>query len=223
MSHRIAGPICVNKVGSRWIDAGTLCRSRSAPPGPLRTEAPRLPWPLRMLSSMILAATPEESDGKVDPQTIIKIYIDEIQKTPFGGSDEGKPVVRMLKHLSKYKKISFKDMDDRGGFSLGEITVNQDFYDNNNMWKTMCTLVHEGSHAVWDANHPPKRGTPEKHESLVQDELIAETNELKMYEWSKRTFHGVTDDELEQRLQKLRDNKLKASIEQWMDAGSASY
>lgn len=231
MSHRIAGPICLTKVGPGWIDDGTLCRSRSTPPGPLRPVAPRdpdsynlnhssphLPGPVRMLSSLLLAATPDDAGGTVDPQTMIKIYIGEIQKTPFGKSDAGKPIVRMLKHLHSNQKISFEEMDDRGSFSLGEITVNKDFF--NNVWKSMCTLVHEASHAVWDAHHAQKE---QKHEDLVQDELIAETNELRMYEWSKTQYHGIRDEVLERRQEKLRDNKLKAAIEQWMDADTLSH
>ncbi len=234
MSHRIPGSICLTKVGSRWIDDGTLCRSRSTPPGPLRPVSPRhpasydinyssphLPGPFRMLASLILAATPDGTEGTVDPQTMIKIDIGEIQKTPFGRSETGQAIVRILKHLNNHKKIKFEETDDRGGFLLGEITVNKDFY--NNLWKSMCTLVHEASHAVWDANHPAKKGKPEKHEDLVEDEVIAETNELEMYKWSKTKFHGVTDAELEKRLEKLQDNKLRAAIEEWMDAGTVSH
>jgi hypothetical protein len=34
MGTRPPGPICSARVGTDWIDAGTLCRSRSTPPGP---------------------------------------------------------------------------------------------------------------------------------------------------------------------------------------------
>jgi hypothetical protein len=29
------GPLCVSEVGANWIDEGTMCRSRSSPPGPI--------------------------------------------------------------------------------------------------------------------------------------------------------------------------------------------
>jgi len=33
MGGELPGPICVSKVGRDWIDAGTLCRAKSSPPG----------------------------------------------------------------------------------------------------------------------------------------------------------------------------------------------
>ena len=38
MGHgRVPGPICSTRVGDNWIDDGTLCRAKSAPPGPVGT------------------------------------------------------------------------------------------------------------------------------------------------------------------------------------------
>ncbi|MBI4579693.1 MAG: hypothetical protein HY718_08330 [Planctomycetes bacterium] len=34
MGERLPGPTCGAKLGSDWIDDGTMCRSRSSPPGP---------------------------------------------------------------------------------------------------------------------------------------------------------------------------------------------
>ena len=35
MRSRIPGPLCGYKLGTDWIDDGTMCLSRSSPPGPL--------------------------------------------------------------------------------------------------------------------------------------------------------------------------------------------
>lgn len=36
MAERVPGPICTSRLGDDWIDEGTLCLSRSSPPGPCR-------------------------------------------------------------------------------------------------------------------------------------------------------------------------------------------
>ncbi len=35
MGERIPGPLCTFRLGMFWIDSGTMCRSRSSPPGPV--------------------------------------------------------------------------------------------------------------------------------------------------------------------------------------------
>src|SRR5262245_13448344 len=46
MAERPPGPLCTTQVGSEWIDQGTGCRSRTAPPGPAgvsKSSSPELP------------------------------------------------------------------------------------------------------------------------------------------------------------------------------------
>ena len=39
MGKRVPGPICSTRVGDDWIDGGTLCRTKSAPPSPVGVAA----------------------------------------------------------------------------------------------------------------------------------------------------------------------------------------
>jgi hypothetical protein len=39
MGGRVPGPVCSSRVGDDWIDDGTLCRAKSAPPGPAKAPA----------------------------------------------------------------------------------------------------------------------------------------------------------------------------------------
>lgn len=230
MGYQIPGPICSYKLGSDWIDEGTLCRSRSVAPGPLG-----------MLMSMVMAAAPpSEEDGEErarqkwrrnnelekkleagnlerDTPGHIAKCIAKLRRLPLGAwrsSQERDLILTQLKELNKTNKIKWVDQDDRGSHLGGEITIKLDFHWGSweaDAWmRSAPVLVHEGTHAVWKNRHFDhfRMKWKNDHQKSYKDhpkgeDLIAE----ETYAWENelKVFEalqrqGLSDMELEQRL-----------------------
>ena len=177
MSNRIPGPICSSKLGSDWIDEGTLCRSQSSAGGPLG-----------MLMSMVMAADPpplsederalqkwrkdNELEKKQSKESLerdtpnhIKKCIAKLAQLSIGprgawrSSQERDLILKKLEALNKANMIKWLENieDGRGGHDRGEITVAVDLHwgnwDEDAWMKSAPVLVHEGTHAVWNDRH----------------------------------------------------------------------
>jgi hypothetical protein len=200
--------MCSSRLGPDWIDDGTMCRSRSSPPGPLR-----------FVMSLVMGAAPEHHKNldleKVQAeQAMIGYDIDCIADSPLGSTPDGRRIVDLLRRLHAAGAIAYGETDDdRGHFYGTGITVNKDF--SGNLCKTIPTLVHEASHATWRARNPILKGHKESLKASVDNELYAEENELAIYKWlkdEKKLCSG--DPELDLRLDRQKQGSLKSVIEE---------
>jgi hypothetical protein len=226
-----------------------MCRSRSEPRVPLGSQPvgdrgndrrAAVPTAIRLAISLIMAAAPEESlasdeapkAAKSKPQpyeerfpdakTMIDADIAQIAQSPWGGTNEGKEIVRRLRGLN----IKYGDTEgDRGSIIGNDVLVNESYYFN--AWKTILELVHEGSHANWDwhKHHGPRTGkkSTDPREDNIEDELQAQKNQLVIYRWLKRKFPGFTDSEMEKRLTQEADGTLRNAIEQRIQSGESQH
>ena len=230
MGHQIPGPICSHKLGSDWIDEGTLSRSRSGAPGPLG-----------MLMSMVIGAAPPSEEAGEDrvrqewrrnnelekkleagnlerdtPRHIAQC-IAKLRGLPlraWRSSQERDLILTHLMELNKTNKIKWVDQDDRGSHMGGEITIRLDLHWGSweaDAWmKSAPVLVHEGTHGVWNKHHFDGYRTKWKHDHQKSykdhpkgEDLIAE----ETYAWENelKIFEalqplGLSDPELERRL-----------------------
>ncbi len=226
MAGQKPGPICSSKLGPDWIDAGTMCRSRTSPPGPLgcdctqlpapeadRSSSPHMPLAMRLATSLVMGATPKKPERLEGEKAMIQYDIELIAGSPFGLTPEGRKIVKVLHDLDARDGIAYGETGGaRGDFYGTGITVNKDYH--GNACQTILELVHEASHATWRAKHPLVKGKPESLKEATDNELFAQENELKIYTWLKDKQHLiVSDPEMEQRLKRQADGTLRSVIE----------
>ncbi len=209
---RKPGIICGSDVGPKWIDSGTLSRTRSGGGGPLG-----------MVAAMFMGASPETplTDDPTDPrniQVIIKDNIGYIARTPFGRKPKGREVVELLKTLNQSFNITYGDTleDSRGDWD--GTTIRMDDACRYNRWKTIVEMVHEGSHALWRKQHAKSTDggiNLNLNKEIVDEELAAQENQLEMYLYLRRHERTCPVDEgLEIRLRRQARGQLRKAIEE---------
>ena len=214
MDNQIPGPICSSRLGPDWIDKGTMCRSRSGTPGPLR-----------LLMSLVLGAAPvagrtAENDKKQETVAMMHADILAIANSGFGRTREGRAIVSALQVLNNSGKIEYAETfgEGRGDWDGETLRVNENY--RGKMYPTILELVHEASHALWRKDHPKKANDRERREDDIADELHAEENQLIVYKFLKQT-KGYEDQEMEQRLQRQAGGTLRQTIAQRYDEAKA--
>jgi hypothetical protein len=201
MADQKPGGICSSELGANWIDGGTTCLSRTLSPA----------HSTHVASGAVATGPKTRLDGE---KAMIGDHIDRIAKSRLGKTPEGQKIVEHLRRLDARDSVAYGETDgDRGHFYGTGITVNKDFYQD--VCKTMATLVHEGSHSTWRAEHPPKEGEVESLKQAVDNEFRAQQSELAIYQWLKddKKMCGP-DSVLELRLERLKRGTLRSVIEQ---------
>lgn len=76
MGERLPGPICGSSLGADWIDQGTMNRSRSAPPGPIRLSiaqmgpSEKIEAALRRSLPMMPAEARDQIQAMLSPESL---------------------------------------------------------------------------------------------------------------------------------------------------------
>lgn len=200
MGDKPAGPLCLTKAGKKWVDGGTLCQARSPKPGPAGLKAGKVIEVNRRGKGQ----PPELSAD----EAMLSGAVSVLEESPFAGSQEGKQVLTLLRGLLQQKQIEFGDVeDDRGGFDGTSIIVNQEY--RGNLLRTVPTLVHEATHALYRRAHPLQPGKQETLEELTENEYRSERNEVEIYVWLRDEKKWGEDSILNRRAglgTKLRDD-----------------
>lgn len=206
MAGNKPGPTCSSNVGPNWIDAGTTCRARSGPSGPLG-----------ILMSLVMGASPQTGESKEEQRAtmaMITYDIDVISDSPFGKTAEGKDIVKRLRSLNSRGKVAYGgNMDGtRGDWDGQIIRIDERF--RGNAFRTITELVHEASHARWRSGHPLVKGQVSSLKGNVDDELRARENQLIIYKYLKEKKGCPEDIELELRLRQQAAGTMRQSIEE---------
>jgi hypothetical protein len=214
MANRRPGPICSSQFGPDWIDTGTMCRSRSIPPGPRGFEASHIPVVFRLTMSLVIGAAPNKQRRSPVEKAMLGDDIERIARSPFGRTPEGRDIVELLRNLDAHERIAYGETGGaRGDFYGTGITVNKDYY--GNMCKTILEMVHEASHAMWRAKHPIRKGKVESVKEAADNELYAQENQLQIYTWLKDAQRLCNPDpEMELRLERQARGTLRSVIEE---------
>jgi hypothetical protein len=163
-----------------------------------------------MFMSLVLGATPNDPDGEAAERAMIEYDIDLIAKSSFGRTAEGKKIVAVLRRFDTNHTIAYGDTEGaRGNFYGTGITVNKDL--SGNVGETILELVHEASHATWRARHPLGKGHDETIDEATDNELFAQENELKIYQWLKLK-QQFSDAQMEARLERQAKGTLRSGI-----------
>jgi hypothetical protein len=213
MASRIPGPICSSQLGPEWIDPGTMCRSRTCPPGPPGLEPPHIPIAARLASSLVMGAAPKKPKRLPGEKSMLADDIDRIAVSPFGRTATGEKVVRLLRRLDAQDGIVYgeTDGDARGEFYGTGITVRKDYY--GNACKTILELVHEASHMLWRAEHPIRKGKMESVQEATDNELYVQENQLAIYTWLKDELGWPPDPDMDLRQKRQAKGTLRSTIE----------
>ncbi|MBK8596737.1 MAG: hypothetical protein IPP07_27230 [Holophagales bacterium] len=199
------GVICKTRVGSKWIDGGTLCRTRSSAPGPLG-----------MMLSMVMGGTPVEDEAtrkkreddkeaarqRAEDETLLKWNVELIASSPFGKSAEGVKVVRALRaYLGKRQVLYGGTLEDsRADWDSETIRLNDNYRGKG--LQTIVELVHEGSHVAWRGGHLKPKDPEAARLDDEADETLARKNQLAIYTWLRANKGWLEDEGLERRLQR---------------------
>ena len=200
---RTPGPIGSSRLEPDWIKHGMLSRSQRY---------------IRHCPLPLVVAVQKDKDLEFT-KAMIDIDIKLITESSFGKTKKGKQIVKLLHKLNKNGQIVYGDGEWRYGSWDGKtLRVTEDFH--GKAYRTIPVLVHEASHALWEASHAlwkkdAVRKTPEEVlKNAVADELQAQKNQLAIYKALKEEKNIPEDPELERRLKREANHKLKQYIEQ---------
>ena len=155
----------------------------------------------------------DKPEGMPGERAMMAADVAIIADSPFGRSAAGRAIVTLLRRLAAQNNLTYGDTEgDRGWWDGITITVNKEFHEK--LCKTIPTLVHEASHAIWRTNHPLRDGQTESMQEAVDNELYAEENEIAVYKWLKDTKKLCTaDPDLDLRLERKARGTLRSTIE----------
>jgi hypothetical protein len=220
MGNQIPGPICGSQVGPEWIDSGTMCRTKSSPPGPTGagTGSIAIGNALGPISSPALGALPRPRPcpGPANIEKGIKVLREE---SPLRDVDYGQRILELLVLYEKQKGRAYRDgirygkvEGARGDWYGTGITISEEFCES--IEGTILELVHEASHARFAQTNPLQ---DRSKESIIQNatdsELYAVINQIDIYKWLKERNPLFTDQRMEQRIVLLESGKLRPAIE----------
>lgn len=199
------GVICKTRVGSKWIDDGTRCLTRSSAPGPLG-----------MVLSMVMGGALFEDESmrkrreadeaaeeqRGEDETLLRWNVELIASSPFGKSAEGVKVVRALRAYLGQRQILYGGTldDSRADWDGDTIRLTDNF--RGKALQTVVELVHEGSHVAWRSAHPKPTDPEAARKDDEADEAIARKNQLAIYGWLRAKKNWPEDEGLERRLQR---------------------
>ncbi len=200
------GVICKTRVGSEWIDGGTLCRTRSNAPGLLGA----------LLSMVMGGAMPIEdeetrrkrkADAAAEKQRsadegALKWDVELIASSPFGTSPDGVKVVRALRAYLGQRQILYGGTleDSRADWDGTTIRLTDDYREKG--LQSIVELVHEGAHVVWRSGHPKPKDKEAARLDDEADEAVARKHQLAVYTWLRETKGWPEDKGLERRLER---------------------
>ena len=198
-SGRKPGWICVFDDTAEDIDPGTNCLACSPTPGSVGLEADVAE--ARQADLALKVRDDRLDEEKSDTAIFMSVSIEEISRSPPGRTKEGQSIVALLRALNKDRKILYADTGSaRGDWDGTWIRVNERY--RNRIGPTMVELFHEGTHALWRARHPIRKGKTVDREADVRDEIHAQRNQLLMFAFVKKAWTCM-DAELERRQERL--------------------
>lgn len=145
---------------------------------------------------------------------MIEYDIDCITASPFGGTPNGRQIVKLLRQWNGRDLITYGDTEGNRGLYYGAsgIVVNREY--NGKICQTILELVHEASHATWRKQHPLSQDKRESPEDATNNELFAQLNELVIYVWLRDTKKLCSPEaEMDLREQRQKDGTLRSVVE----------
>ncbi len=159
-----------------------------------------------------IAEDPSLVNQRSSDWAMIEGDIQQLATFPFAHTPPGREIVQKLRRLQRASKIAYADtVDARGDWDGTTIRVHERF--RGLMRPTILELVHEASHAVWRDHHPFKQDERARRKDDIDDEFLAERNQLAVYSYFRKMHPDWPPDiDMESRLRQ-DDQTLRSNIE----------
>ncbi|MEC5384238.1 hypothetical protein VVD49_00815 [Uliginosibacterium sp. H3] len=200
---RKPGSVCSLRDGGLEED-GTNCLAQSPEPGTIGLKVEVDPS-IDAANPLVQDIDTRQDDEKASTQGLMGYNINLIAKSPPGSTKDGQKIVAILRELNQNRRIMYDaSISGRGEWSGKFIRIAEKY--RGSVGATLVELFHEGTHAQWHRLHPRAKGVPADREAAIKDEVNAQTNQVKMYIFTKANWNH-SDMELDRRLSRLTSDQ----------------
>jgi hypothetical protein len=147
-------------------------------------------------------ANEEAARQRQDDDVMFTWDVEVVASSPFGRSDEGRKVVKVLRALLSSGNVVYGGTleTSRADWDGETIRLNDNY--RAKALPSIVELVHEGSHIVWRQAHPRPRDPAAAKKDDEADEALARKNQIAVYKYLLEAKGLPADAGLEARLRK---------------------